>query len=75
MLKLAGGGKPVPELCREHGISCVVLAMLAAQSVGGNEFGCHQFDGVAVLLKQPCPVMGAGAGFDADQAGGESGNQ
>ena len=50
------------------GIGRIVLAALAAHAVGGDELGGHQFDGVAVLPEQPCPVVRAGAGFHADQA-------
>lgn len=40
------------------GIGGVVLAAFAREAVGGDELGCHQAHGVAVLLKLACPVVG-----------------
>jgi hypothetical protein len=51
------------------GVRRVVLAALAAHAVGRDELGRHQLDGVAVLAEQPRPVVRAGAGFHADEAG------
>ena len=48
---------------------CVILAALARQAVGRDEFGGHQPNSVSVLTKQPRPVVCAGAGFHADDAG------
>ena len=53
-----------------RGIGGIVLATLAGEAVGGDELRRHQFDGVAVAPEKPGPVVGAGAGFDADQARG-----
>ncbi len=53
-----------------RGIGGIVLAAFAGEAVGGDELRRHQFDGVAVAPEQPGPVVGAGAGFDADQARG-----
>ena len=53
----------------------VVLAALAAHAVGGDELGRHQLDGVAVLAEQSRPVVRAGAGFHADEAGRQLGDQ
>lgn len=47
----------------------VVRAALARHPIGRDELGRHQLDGVAVLTELPCPVMGSGAGFHANQAG------
>ena len=57
------------------GVRRVVLAALAAHAVGGDELGGDEPDGVAVLPEQPGPVVGTGAGFHADQAGRELGDQ
>ena len=57
------------------GIGGVVLAALAAHAVGRDELGRHQPDGVAVVPEQPRPVVRAGAGFHADQAGRQLGDQ
>ena len=57
------------------GIGRVVLAAFAAHAVGRDELGGDEFDGVAVLPEESCPVVGAGAGFHADQAGRELGDQ
>jgi hypothetical protein len=54
--------------CRR--IGGIVLAALAGEAVGGDELRRHQFDGVAIATEQASPVVGAGAGFDADQARG-----
>lgn len=54
---------------------CVVLASLARHAVRGDELGGDQFDGVAMLAEQAGPVVGAGAGFHADQARRELGDQ
>lgn len=43
--------------------------------VRGDELGGDQFDAVAVLAEQSGPVVGAGAGFHADQARRELGDQ
>jgi len=56
-------------------IRCVVLAALATHAVRGDELRGHQFDGVAVLTELSGPVVGARAGFDADQAWRQLGNQ
>lgn len=56
------------------GIGGVVLAALAAHPVRRHELRCHQLDGVAEAAELPCPVVGAGAGFHADQAGRQVGN-
>ena len=37
-------------------IRCIVLAATASHAVRGDEFGRHEFDGVAVLPELPCPV-------------------
>jgi hypothetical protein len=42
--------------------------VLSAHAVRGDELGCHQFDGVAVLTKEPRPLVRASSGFHADQA-------
>ena len=47
------------------GVRCVVLAAFTAHAVGGDEFGCDQFDGVAMLADQAGPVVGTGAGQSA----------
>jgi hypothetical protein len=57
------------------GVRRVVLAALAGQAVGDDELGRHQLHGVAVLAEQPRPVVRAGAGFHADQAGRQLGDQ
>ena len=52
------------------GVRCVVFAALAAHAVRADELGGDQFDGVAVLAEQPCPVVCAGAGhFDRLRTG------
>ena len=51
--------------CRVRGI---VLAALARHAVGRNKLGGHQAHGVAVLTKQPRPVVRTRAGFHADYA-------
>ena len=58
-----GSGDGFANGCR---IRCVVLSALAAHAVRGNELGGHQFDGVAVIPEQSCPVMRARAGFDTN---------
>ena len=50
------------------GIRRIVFAATAGHAVGRDELRRHQFDGVAVLPEQPCPVVRAGTGFHADQA-------
>ena len=57
------------------GVRGVVLAALAAHAVRRDELGGDQLDGVAVLTELPGPVMRAGAGFHADQAGGQLRNE
>ena len=39
------------------------------------ELGGHQLDGVAMLGKEPGPVVGARAGLDADGAGRQAGDE
>jgi hypothetical protein len=55
-------------LAQPGSVGGVVLAPLAAHAVGRDELGCHQPDRVAVLRKQPGPVMRARAGLHADRA-------
>jgi len=55
-------------------IGGVILAAFAAHSVGRHELGGHQFDGVAEAAELSCPVVCAGAGFHADQAGRQVGD-
>jgi hypothetical protein len=50
------------------GVRRVVLAALARQAVGRDEFGCLQPDGVSVLTELSRPVVCAEAGFHADDA-------
>ena len=50
------------------GIRSIILAAATPHAVWGNELWRNQFDGVAVLTEQACPVMGAATGFHADQA-------
>ena len=57
------------------GVRRVVLAARAGEAVGGDELGGTKLDGVAVLAKLPCTVVGAGTGFHADEAGREMGDQ
>jgi len=57
------------------GVRRVVLAALAAHAVRGDELGGDEPDGVTLLPEQPCPVVGAAAGFHTDQAGRELGDQ
>ena len=57
------------------GIGGVVLAAFAAHAVGGDEHGGDEADGVAVPAEQTGPVVGAGAGFHADQARRQVGKQ
>ena len=51
------------------GVIGVVLALLALEAVRRDELGCHQFGRMAQLDELPCPMVGAGAGFHADDAG------
>ena len=53
----------------------VVGVIFAAFAVGDDEFGVHQFDGVALLGEFSGPVLGGGAGFDTDQAGFQVGKE
>lgn len=52
------------------GVRRVVLAAPTRHTVRGDEFGGDQLYRVPVLTEQSCPVVRAGAGFHADQAGG-----
>ena len=56
-------------------VRCVVFATLAGHAVRSHKFRRDQFDAVAVLSEQPRPVVGAGAGFHADQTRREMGDQ
>ena len=58
-----------------RGVGGVVLAALAAHAVGRDELGRHQPHGVAVGCEQPRPVVRAGAGFHADGARRQRGDQ
>ena len=58
--------RPGDSFANGGGIGRVVLAALAAHPVRGDELGGHQFDGVAVIPEQSCPVMRARAGFDTN---------
>ena len=58
-----------------RGVGRVVLAALAAHPVGRDELGGHQFDAMAVGAKQPCKVVRSGAGFHANDARRELGDQ
>jgi hypothetical protein len=53
----------------------VVLAALAREAIGGNELGGHQARGVAELVKFTRPVVCARAGFHADQARWQRGDE
>ena len=66
--------RPGDRFANGGGIGRVVLAALAAHPVRGDELGGHQFDGVAEAAELPGPVVGAGAGFHADQAGWQLGD-
>jgi hypothetical protein len=57
------------------GIRRVVLAALATHAVRSDKLRCHQFDGVAVLSELSGLAMRTGAGFDADEAGRQMGDQ
>ena len=50
-------------------IGGIVLAALAAHAIGRDELRGHELDAVAILSKQPCPVVRTRAGFHADDAG------
>ena len=47
----------------------IVLAALAAHAIGRDELRSHELDAVAMLAKQPCPVVRARAGFHTDDTG------
>ena len=47
-------------------VRCVILATLTTHALGRHELGSHQSNRVAVLMKQPRPVVCTGAGFHAD---------
>jgi hypothetical protein len=57
------------------GVGGVVLSLLAREPVRRAELGRDQPHGVAVGLEQPCPVVGASAGFQADGAGQQVGDE
>ena len=57
------------------GVRRVVFAALAGEVVEGNKLRSDEFDCMAVAAEQPCSVVSAGAGFEADQARWELGNQ
>ena len=65
------------QLTSQHrrGIGGFVLAAFAAHAVRRHELGGHQLDGVAVHSEEPGPVVGAGAGFDADGARRQGGDE
>ena len=56
-------------------IGRIVLAAFAAHAVGGDELGRHEPHGLAELAKLARPVVCARAGFDADQAGRQIGDE
>jgi len=60
--------RPGNGFANRSGIRGVVFAAFAAQAIRGDELRGHELDGMAVLAKQPCPVVGAAAGFHANQA-------
>ena len=45
------------------------------EPIGHDELGCDQPDGVAGSDEQPCPVMSTRAGFHADRARRQSGDE
>ena len=45
----------------------IIFAAFAGEPVRSDELGGDQFDGMAVGAELSCPVMRAGAGFEADQ--------
>ena len=53
------------------GIGGIVLAAYSTHAVGTDELGRHEPDGVTVKTKLSCPVVRAGAGLHADDAGRE----
>ena len=58
--------RPTDSLTNGFGIIGIVLAALAVRD---NEFGIHQLDGMAEFADFSSPVLGRGAGFNADQTG------
>ena len=57
------------------GVGRVVLAAPAAHAIGGDELGRHQAHGVAELGELARPVVRARAGFHADEAGRQCGDE
>lgn len=56
-------------------VGCIVLAALAREAVGDDELGHHQAHGVTEPSKLAHPMVGAGAGLHADQAGRQRGDE
>ena len=56
-------------------IGCIVLAATAREAVRDDELGRHQAYGVAELLELARPLVGARAGFHADEARRQRGDE
>jgi len=67
-------GGALHRLADGRGVGRIVLAAQAAHAIGRHELGRHQPNRVAMGGKQPGPVVGAGAGFDADEARRQGGH-
>ena len=67
--------RPLHGLADRPGVGGVVLAALAAHPIGCDELGRHQPNSVALLGKEPGPVMRSRAGLHANGARWQGGHQ